>query len=201
MVWSGINKRKEIVVNTAMYAKMGLKAVDTASSLLLQSTQRKMLKDAQEHRNLMSALSSAQQMNDVTFAEIQTQDDARQLKREIDLAAMQDQGAAEVSAAASGVAGGSVENTMRALKRSAANANYARIKTVDSRLNALGNNKKNITLQKVYGEDVRVFQKPNISVALLGLTTDVIDIYNQNQPQGQGAASVASKLLGGTGKP
>ena len=115
-------------MSAAMYAQMGNKAVGVVSDHLLQNTQRKMQLDAQEHRNTMSAISAAMQSNNITREEINTQDSARRLKQQIDLASMQDKGNAEVSAAAAGVAGGSVDNTMRGLTRSAMQANYARIR-------------------------------------------------------------------------
>lgn len=188
-------------MSAAMYAKMGNKAIGAVSDHLLASTQRKMQADAQEHRNTMSAISASMQRNNVTQAEINTQDNARRLKQQIDLTSMQDKGNAEVSAAASGVAGGSVANTMRGLQRSAMQANYARIRNVDSQMQAHGQNRKNVTLQQIYNKDAQVFQKPSVSTALLGLTTSLVDTYNKNQPQGQGLASTASKLLGGTGSP
>ena len=184
-------------MSAAMYAQMGNKAVGVVSDHLLQNTQRKMQLDAQEHRNTMSAISAAMQSNNITREEINTQDSARRLKQQIDLASMQDKGNAEVSAAAAGVAGGSVDNTMRGLTRSAMQANYARIRNLDSQMQAHGNNRKNVTLQQVYNKDVQVFQKPNVGMALLGLTTDLVDTYNKNQPEGDRLANVASKLLGG----
>lgn len=188
-------------MSLGMYGDIGVQAIGTVSDLMLQSTQRKMLQDAQEHRNVMSAISSATQFNNITVSEIQTLDASRRLKQEIDIASLKDKGNAEVSAAASGVAGNSIDNTMRGLQRSALNANYARIRNTESQMKAQGQARKNVTLQKIYNEDVQVFEKPNVGLALLGLATGAVNTYNKNQPQGQGLASVASKLLGGKGTP
>ena len=167
-----------------VYAKMGNQVIGAVSNHFLAKTQAKMQQDAQEHRNVMSSISAALQQNSVTHAEISTIDQATQLKQQIAVASIQDKGNAEVNAAAAGVAGNSVDQTMRGLERSALQANYARIRNTRSQMQAHGQDRTNITLSKIYGKDITVFQKPSVAMSLLGLGTTLLDTYNSNQPKG-----------------
>lgn len=167
-----------------LYAKMGNQAISAVSNHFLAKTQAKMQEDARDHRNVMSAISAALQQNNKTYDEIATIDQATQLKQQIAVASMQDKGNAEVNAAAAGVAGNSVDQTMRGLERSALQANFARIKNTRSQMQAHGQDRTNITLSKIYGKDVTVFQKPSVAMSLLGLGTQLLDTYNSNQPKG-----------------
>lgn len=185
------------MVSPVVAAKLGNQALSVGTDFLLSDIQIKMQRDAQKHRNTMSSISSALQMNSITIAETQALDQSRRAQQQIAIASLQDKGNAEVNAAAAGVSGSSVDGVMRGLERSALSANYARMKSLDNTLKARGQGRKNVTLSKIFNEDTTVFQSPSMGMALLGLGTQAVSTYNQNQPQGEGLANKLSKLLGG----
>lgn len=185
------------MVSPVVAAQLGNQALSAGTDFLLSDIQAKMQRDAQKHRNTMSSISAALQMNSITIAEAQALDQSRRVQKQIAIASMQDKGNAEVNAAAAGVSGGSVDSVMRGLERSALNANYARMRSLDSTLKARGQDRKNVTLSKIFNEDTTVFQSPSMGMALLGLGTKLVDTYNQNQPEGEGLANKLSTLLGG----
>ncbi len=165
-----------------MYAQMGVQAFGAASNHFVSKTQAKMQRDMQEHRNTMLAISSSLRQNAVTNQEVEVRRQTVQAAEQISIASMTDKGNAEVAAAASGVAGNSVQRTMAGLERSALRANFARIENAQSAMSALGNERTNINLQQIYGEGTQIFQSPSVGMSLLGLGTSLINTYNANQP-------------------
>jgi len=183
------------MVSPLVAAKMGTQVLGTATDLIVGGIQADMQRDAQKHRNTMSALSAAMSFNTVTLSEIDARDQAQALEKQIAIVSMQDKGNAEVNAAAAGVAGGSVDSVMRGLERSALNANYARMQSLENNLQSSGQDRKNITLGKIFNEDVAVIQSPSVGMALLGLGTGLVQTYNQNQPKGQQLQNRLSRVL------
>ena len=185
------------MVSPVVAAKLGNQALQAGTNFLLSDIQVKLQRDAQAHRETMADISAALQTNSITHSEVEALDQSRRLEKQIDIASMQDKGQAEVNAAAAGVSGGSVDKVIRGLERSALNANYARIESLENTLNARGQDRKNVTLSRIFNRDTTVFQSPSVGASLLGLGTTLVDTYNQNQPRGQGLANKLSKLLGG----
>ena len=171
-----------------MQLKMGMQAIGALSDFGIQQTQHRMNVASQEHRNVMNQLSSGIQQNAVTIAEIQTQDSAVRLSEAIQTQSMKDKGSAAVSAAAAGVQGGSVKATMLGLRRSALQAQDARIRNRDSALTAQAENRKNIELSAIMGRDISVLPAPSAASALLGLGASLVDTWDANQPQGSTSA-------------
>jgi hypothetical protein len=171
-----------------MQLKMGMQAIGALSDFGIQQTQHKMNVASQEHRNVMNQLSSGIQQNAVTIAEIQTQDSAVRLSEAIQTQSMKDKGSAAVSAAAAGVQGGSVKAAMLGLRRSALQAQDARIRNRDSALTAQAENRKNIELSAIMGKDISVLPAPSAASALLGLGASLVDTWDSNQPTGETSA-------------
>jgi len=177
---------------SSQYNSMRADTAINASKNEILDTEQRMQKAAQAHRNTMNKLSGSIRQNAVTRAEIQTQDKGARLAQAIQTQSMQDQGAAAVSAAAAGVSGGSVRATMLGLRRSALNAHDARQRNSDSAIMALEEDRKNINLATLMGEDISVLPErvadilpaPSAASALLGLTAGLIDTYDANQPKG-----------------
>ena len=166
----------------------GMKAIGGAvtgiADYAIGSVQADMQAAQQAHGNTMRQLSAAQQQNAVTLGEAQLQDKATRLGASLQLASIKDRGAAEVSAAAAGVAGGSVQQALLGLKRSAIQAQNARMRNLDSQLLASDQQRNNINLAAILGEDISVIQRPSIGSALLGIGVGVMETYDENQPEG-----------------
>ena len=166
----------------------GMKAVAGISSgisdYMIGGIQADMQEAQQAHSNAMRSLSSAQQQNTVTLQEAQLQDKAARLGESLQIASMKDRGSAEVNAAAAGVAGGSVQQALLGLKRSAIQAQDARMRNLSSEMMATQEQRSNIKLAAVMGEDISIIQRPSIGTALLGIGVSVMETYDKNQPKG-----------------
>jgi len=174
------------------YNTMKAQTAINASKNDIAETENRMQKAAQAHRNTMNQMSGALRQNSVTQRQVQTQDQGVRLSQAIQTQSMQDQGSAAVSAAAAGVAGGSVKATMLGLRRSALNAHDARQRNSDSAILALEEDRKNINLATIMGEDISVIPDhvadilpaPSAASALLGLASGLVNTYDANQPAG-----------------
>ena len=198
--------------NGVMYADIGVSAAGALTDYMAQrtahtvsaakndiaDTEHRMQVAAQAHRNTMNKMSGALRENSITQAQIQTQDQGVRLAQAIQTQSMQDQGAAAVSAAAAGVAGGSVKATMLGLRRSALNAHDARQRNSDSAILALEEDRKNIKLATIMGEDISVLPDrvadilpaPSAASALLGLAGSMMDTYDRYQPKGSRTSDI-----------
>lgn len=174
--------------SNSLKSPAGMKAVSGAvtgfTDYMIQGVQADMQQAQQAHGNAMRSLSSAQQQNSVTLQEAQLQDKAARLGTSLQIASMKDRGSAEVNAAAAGVAGGSVQQALLGLKRSAIQAQDARMRNLSSEMMAAQEQRSNIRLAAVMGEDISIIQRPSIGTALLGIGVDVMQTYDDNQPEG-----------------
>ena len=150
------------------------------TNFLLSNEQRKLDKENQRHRNAVLGISSNIQRNQTTLQEIDVRNANRRQNQNIQLTALQQQGAAEVSAAAAGVAGGSVQSVMRGLKRSALNAQYNRLENTENAFQSLGQQRRNINVSQILGTDNTVLPRPSFAAMLLGTATAAFDTFGGN---------------------
>lgn len=164
--------------------KMGNQVVGAFTDFALAGIQADMQRVSQQYANAMRKLSATRQLNTVTLAETQIHDKSQRLAFSLQQQSMKDVGAAKVSAAAAGVAGGSVQQALLGLKRSALGAQDARKRNLNANLLDQAKQRDNINLATILGEDISVIQRPNVASALLGLGATLIDTYDSNQPKG-----------------
>lgn len=150
---------------------------------------------AKKHRDSMNAIARAQQENSLTLQEVNVRDAGMRAAQALALQSNAETADAEVSAAAAGVAGGSVQATMRGLERSALKANANRKATIQSKLKAIGQERKNLKLDAIFGRDIGTSLRPSASMALLGLGTQLIQTYDENQPEGYKTTDVLSSRI------
>ncbi len=168
----------------AMQMRMGVQAFGGVADFMIGGIQASMNEAAQAHSNTMRELASAQATNQVTLAESQIRDKSVRLSAALQQQSLKDQGAAEVSAAAAGVKGGSVDQMMLGLRRSAVQAQDARMRNRDANLLAQDTQRNNIKLASILGEDISVLPQPSVASAMLGLGATLLDTYDENQPKG-----------------
>jgi hypothetical protein len=70
------------------------------------------------------------------------------------------------------------------LRRSAIQAQDARMQNMTAQLYATEQQRKNIRIAGVLGQDVSVIPRPSASAALLGLGTQLLGQWDDNQPKG-----------------
>lgn len=168
----------------AEYMRMGVQAFGGVTDFMIRGIQASMNEAAQAHSNAMRELASASATNQVTLAESQIRDKSMRLSAALQKQSIKDRGSAEVSAAAAGVKGGSVEQMMLGLRRSAMQAQHARMRNRDAQLLAQDTQRNNIKLAAVLGEDISVIPQPSAASAMLGLGAQLIQTYDENQPEG-----------------
>jgi len=153
-----------------------------------RSIQAGMNEASQAYSNTMREISTAQNINAITLQQAALGDKSRRLQATLQQQSLKDRGAAEVGAAAAGVAGGSVDQALLGLRRSALNAQNARMRNLESGLFAADTQKKNIRLAGIMGEDISVIQRPSAASSLLGLGATLLDKFDNNQPKGSKGA-------------
>ncbi len=168
-----------------MYAQMGMKVVDALSAHGQAKHKVRMEEIMRDYQQTMSDISAAQQLNTMTANEISARDASIRAASALDIQSLQDRAGAEVEAAAAGVAGGSVRNTMRGLTRSRLMAKKAMHDKVQAQKRSFTQDRRNVALARVMNKDVSVIPKPSAASALLGLGASMIDIYDSHQPDGQ----------------
>ena len=167
-----------------MIGSMATQAVSAYGDYSTSKIQYRMDQAAREHKKIMGALSSAQQQNALTTAEVQTRDAGIRALRSIELQSLHTKSEATVNAAAAGVTGNSVDSSLQNLRRSALNANAARKASLISKFQGIEQERKNVRLSQIYGRDVSVSIPPNPTTALLGLGKSMLETWDQNQPEG-----------------
>lgn len=148
------------------------------TDFLVARERNKLDKEMQRHRNAVTGISSNLQRNATTLQEIDVRQANRRTDQTIQTRAMQDQASAEVSAAAAGVTGGSVQAVMRGLKRSELNAQHARIDGTENAYQTLGQQRKNINISQIFQTDNTVLPGPSVSALLLSMGTAAYDVYS-----------------------
>lgn len=176
-----------------MYAQMGMSALSALGGYSTAKHNASMKRMMQDYNNSMSAFAAAQALNTQTGNEISVRDAAVTARQTIDLQSMQDRANAEVSAAAAGVAGGSVEAAMRGLTRSKLQAQEALRRKMQAHSRANTETRRGIAINKAMNKDISVIPKPSVASALLGLGASMIDVYDQHQPEGQKTTDAMAK--------
>ena len=166
---------------------MGVSAISSIGAYQVANIQSDMNSASKAYKNTMAQIASAQKVNEQTLQGAQLSDRARRLEATLQQASITDMAASEVNAAAAGVAGGSVDAALLGLRRSALNAQNARMRNLNSSLFAVTKAKQNIRLATILGEDISVIARPSASASLLGLGATLIDTFDKNQPDGSQA--------------
>lgn len=165
-----------------MYASMGLDIAQGVGSFVEQGIASKLARKMQKYRNEMLAITAAMQQGTILENRVNTRDASIRLQVQLQLTAAEDQATATVSAAAAGVKGGSVDSTMRGLRRSAANAQGARKARLQMEMRAHDSESRNVTVSAILGKDVSVISRPSLLANVVGLGRTLLDTYEDDQP-------------------
>ena len=179
-------------MNDLMLSQMGLSLVSSWGQYQSASIKAKLDERIQAYRNTISKLSAARSLNAVTVNEARASDAATQAYLMIQQQSMRDQARQEVDAAAAGVKGNSVEMAARDLRASAGRARFAKKQQYNQQMSDMGAQRQSIAIAAITNQDIQVIPKPSIGSMLLGVGTNLLSIYDSNQPEG-------SRLLGPNG--
>jgi len=167
-----------------MYAQMGMALIDGIGNYQQLSAQTRMQESIQEYQNSMMQLSAARSKNAVTVNEIRARDAQTDAIGLIQRTSIQDKGAAAVAAASAGVAGNSVNQIVSDLNASAGRATYAQKRQTNQTLQELGEQRTSISIAAITNRNTQVLTKPSVGSMLLGVGTNLLDIYDSHQPEG-----------------
>lgn len=179
-------------MNTLMLSQMGLSLASSWGNFQTASIQANLQDRIQAYRNTMSKLSAARSLNAVTVNTARAGDVATVNDVMIQKQAMQDQARQEVDAAAAGVTGNSVEMAARDLRASAGRARFAQKRQHHQQMVEISNQRTSIAIGAITNQDVQVIPRPSVGSMLLGAGTNLLNIYDSHQPEGD-------RLLGPNG--
>lgn len=140
---------------------------------------------ARDQKEFLSGIAASVNYNNVSDAEVETGDAFARLGNTLQIRSMSDKAKAENNAAAAGVAGGSVQQTMFDLERSAISANHVRIRNYESALDTHTATRKSIALNKAFNRDTSVLIPPSATMAMLATGAQMIDQIDRQTPEGQ----------------
>lgn len=173
-------RKKEVIMSIPM-AQAVIGAGTALAGYFQAKEQTRLQRESQRHRNAVLALNSNLQRNALELQEIDARNASRRLDKQIQLQSMQDKAAGEVSAATSGVTGGSVTAVLRGLERSSMLAQAARMQNTSTMFRQLGQQRRNINVGQIIGEDRTVIPGPDVGSLLLSMGTAAFEGYGQTR--------------------
>lgn len=168
-----------------MYAQMGLTAVNSIANVGVASEQSKLQTALQNYHNTISALQGAQARNIATREEIAVRGAGVREDLELQRQTIIAEGQARVSSAVAGVSGGSVDRVMQGIRNASARAQYGRERRIKQQFQTFGQERRNIALAQALNKDISVIPKPTAASTLVGISTDLLRVYDAHQPEGE----------------
>ncbi len=169
-------------------------AIGAYGDYAVAKIQYQMQEAARKHREKMGQISLTLQRNAMTDNEVAVRDANVRASAAIGLTSQRDKAQAELQAAASGVAGVSVDGTARGLEQSFLRAHNARKRNTASQQRSMGKDRLNMELAHIFGRDMSINMKPSGAAAALGLGVTLVRQYDNNQPEGSRIADTLSRL-------
>jgi hypothetical protein len=166
------------------FAQMGMATVNAYSQYDNQKTDQRLAEMSQKYNNTMRAISTAQSQNAMTESEAGVRDAAVRASQSIQLQSLKDKAGVAAGAAAAGVTGGSVRMAMMGMERSKLNAQAALKERMKQQARQNLGSRRNLAMSAAYSTDVSVIPRASIGASLLGLSANMLDIYDRNTPEG-----------------
>jgi hypothetical protein len=161
----------------------GLALLRTGMSYSQASEDAKSKQAWQSYKNTMTQLSNANNQNILTtnanIARDSSSEQAFQISRSEYLTTAQ----AEVSAAASGVGGRSVNDVLFDVERNASSAQAARQRDLNSQYLQIDNQRQQSNFQTAMQMDYSPIPQPNPATYMLNFASDVTKLYQSSRPK------------------
>ena len=174
-----------------MLAQMGLAAVSSFTSYRAERSRAKMENMYREYSNVMQGLARARASNMSTLNKVRIRDAGIAEEEAIQLQSLVLQGQANARAGAAGTSGNSTALVMRDILASAARAQYNRSERVKTSWLSENYRRLEGDIQSIQSRNTRVIPKPSPFSAMLGLGTNLLNIWDSHQPPGE---KMADKL-------
>ena len=179
-------------MNVLMMAQMGQQIAGAFGQYRTAQIQAGMQERIAEYRDTMAALSASRATDAVGINEIRARDSFQRNSAELGKKIIEDKGRQQVMAAVAGVTGNAIDMMAGSLRASASRASMHMSRQFQEQLGELSEQRRTIAVNAAAGKSVQVIPKPSASAALLGLSTQMLQLYDSHQPPG-------SRLLGPNG--
>lgn len=158
-------------------------AVQHGMSFITARREAKSQKRWQDWRNKMLAFANAEQQNTITLNERMAIQRSAMERQAIQTSARLTGASTAVSAAAAGVTGRSVIQTMNQVKRNAAAAEYRRETDLKQQLMGFQIQRESLNMQEVQQREYNPIPTPSGASQMLGFATDMGNLWNQYGPE------------------
>lgn len=162
-----------------MGMEMGLSALKSGASFIGAMQEAKSKRAWQQYNNAMTRLADGQNQNAITTNVNMAIERSTIQGFEIERSEYQTRGAAEAAAAAAGVSGRSVNQTLFQVERSAAVAQHTRMYDLQGQLLGFEQQRQQSAFQTAQQIDHTYIPNPSPISALMGFGGDATKIYNR----------------------
>lgn len=166
-----------------MWLQAGTAILKGVAGYIQSSREAKYKKALQEYNNKMLHLANAQNQNAIILNQNMAVERSLAAQFEISRSEYTTLGQATVSAAASGTAGRSVNQTMYQIQRSADEADSRRMSDLEAQMAGFQQQRLNSAMQASQQVDISFIPRPSPVSAMLGIGGDLSRIWQQHNPQ------------------
>ncbi len=175
-----------------MYLDMGMSVIDSVGSYLTGAEQAKLAAATRRYQEKMQALSAAVSYNGITRNEAATVEQNVFADVSVQAAGLQERAEYDVEAAAAGIVGNSVNVGRVQLQGDEARAQTSRKRKFTQQMMSYGDQRKDVSLQRIFSQDITPIQRSNIGNAVFGVASNLIDVWDAHNPSDR-----QTKLPGG----
>ena len=166
---------------------MGLSVVKGVTSFLAQRDEAKSKRAWQRYKNTMLNISGGRAKNALVANQNMAVERSSMQAVEIDKSEYTTLASAEVAAAAAGVEGRSVNQTMFQIQANAASAQAARERDLTAQLLGFQQQRENVDMQVAMQTDITPIPTPNVASTLLGIGTELWSTHKAYNKIGKGS--------------
>ena len=176
-------------------AQQGLTIAQGVAGFINDRTSAKLARSLQKYRNQMLEITAAMNARAISQNEIRARDATVRLAFQLEAASARDIGKANVSAAAAGVQGRSVDRQLRGLRGSLLNAHAARKEQVRQTMAGFANDRINNRVSAIMQTDITTHQKPSVMFALGGVAKGLFNNSLEAKTPSERKAIAGGSLL------
>ena len=158
-----------------LYASAGLTIATGVTDFMNASIASDLASKLQKYRNQMLEITAAMNDRAISQNEIRTRDASVRLAFQNAMTSRADIAKANVSAAAAGVQGRSVDRTLRGLRGSALNAQAARKEQTRQEMSKHASERINNRVSTIMQRDITVHEKPSMMFAIGGIAKGLFE--------------------------
>lgn len=185
------------MANSLMYADVGVSVFEGVAGYLTERTNSRLESAIKKHNEAMVKISALMSRNAINSNRVAATREAVFAEAGIDSQSDVDIANAKVAAAAAGVAGTSVGETIQGLRRSRLNALTGLGEALDNTNINFMDQERGIQMSRIMGRNTQITQKPSLGMHLLGTAAMGLDAFDRHQPVGMKATDRLETIADG----